>query len=89
MNLIILHFSAISFIFYAVSSLYSDRMILEFNRWGYKIFETNNQYEGWNGALLNGKVQIDVYLYKIEYNIESKSGGLESKTITGTVTLAM
>ncbi|MDA9612364.1 DoxX family protein [Flavobacteriales bacterium] len=38
MNLIILLFSAISFIFYAVSSLYSNRMILEYSRWGYKKF---------------------------------------------------
>ncbi|MDG1718786.1 MAG: DoxX family protein [Flavobacteriales bacterium] len=38
MKLIILLFSAISFIFYAVSSLYSERMILEYNRWGYKKF---------------------------------------------------
>ena len=38
LNLIILFFSAISFIFYAVSSFYSDRMILEYKRWGYKKF---------------------------------------------------
>ena len=38
MNLIIVLFSAISFIFYAVSSFYSDRMILEYKRWGYKNF---------------------------------------------------
>ena len=37
-NLAILLFSAISFIFYGVSSFYSDRMILEYDRWGYKKF---------------------------------------------------
>ena len=37
-TLIILLFSAISFLFYALSSFYSDRMILEYNRWGYKNF---------------------------------------------------
>tara|TARA_B110000240_G_scaffold188124_1_gene226552 strand:- start:8909 stop:9250 length:342 start_codon:yes stop_codon:yes gene_type:complete len=35
-NLVILLFSAISFLFYGVSSFYSDRMILEYDRWGYK-----------------------------------------------------
>ena len=37
-NLFILLFSAISFIFYAVSSFYSDKMIFEYERWGYKKF---------------------------------------------------
>lgn len=38
LNLIIIIFLAVSFIFYAVSSFYSDRMIFEYNRWGYKKF---------------------------------------------------
>lgn len=37
-SLIILFFSAISFIFYGISSFYSDRMIFEYERWGYKKF---------------------------------------------------
>ena len=37
-NLVILIFSSFSFIFYAVSSFYSDRMIFEYERWGYKKF---------------------------------------------------
>ena len=37
-NLVILLFSAISFIFYGISSFYSDRMISEYERWGYKNF---------------------------------------------------
>ena len=37
-NLVILLFSSFSFIFYAVSSFYSDRMIFEYERWGYKKF---------------------------------------------------
>jgi len=38
LNVIVILFSAISFIFYAVSSLYADRMIIEYSRWGYKKF---------------------------------------------------
>jgi hypothetical protein len=37
-NLVIVLFSAFSFIFYAISSFYSDRMIFEYERWGYKKF---------------------------------------------------
>jgi hypothetical protein len=37
-NLVILLFSAISFIFYGISSFYSNRMISEYERWGYKKF---------------------------------------------------
>ena len=37
-NLVILLFSSFSFIFYEVSSFYSDRMIFEYERWGYKKF---------------------------------------------------
>ena len=37
-HLVILLFNAISFIFYALSSFYSNRMIFEYERWGYKNF---------------------------------------------------
>ena len=37
-NLVILLFSAFSFIFYSISSFYSERMIFEYERWGYKKF---------------------------------------------------
>ena len=36
LNLIILLFSAISFIFYGISSFFSKRMLSEYERWGYK-----------------------------------------------------
>ena len=32
---ILIYFSAISFIFYSINSLYSKRLISEFDRWGY------------------------------------------------------
>ena len=32
---ILIYFSAISFIFYSINSLYSIRLISEFDRWGY------------------------------------------------------
>jgi hypothetical protein len=36
LNLLILLFSAISFIFYGISSFFSKRMLSEYARWGYK-----------------------------------------------------
>jgi hypothetical protein len=35
---ILIYFSAISFIFYSINSLYSKRLISEFDRWGYGKF---------------------------------------------------
>ena len=35
---ILIYFSAISFIFYSINSLYSKRLISEYNRWGYGKF---------------------------------------------------
>ena len=35
---ILIYFSAISFIFYSINSLYSKRLISEYSRWGYGKF---------------------------------------------------
>ena len=35
---ILIYFSAISFVFYSINSLYSKRLISEYNRWGYGKF---------------------------------------------------
>jgi gliding motility-associated-like protein len=36
-----------------------------YDRWGAMIFETANMDGGWDGTLLNQKVQNDVFNYKI------------------------
>ncbi|MBK7182693.1 MAG: gliding motility-associated C-terminal domain-containing protein [Bacteroidetes bacterium] len=36
-----------------------------FNRWGEKIFETNDLYTGWDGTYKGKIVAQDVYVYKI------------------------
>lgn len=44
----------------------SDFKFLVFDRWGNRIFESDNPALGWNGVLPNGNpAQIDVYVYKI------------------------
>ncbi|OFY86487.1 MAG: hypothetical protein A3F72_14975 [Bacteroidetes bacterium RIFCSPLOWO2_12_FULL_35_15] len=46
-----------------------DFELLIFDRWGNKIFKTNDLYEGWNGAINNhgDVVQEDVYVYHVNY----------------------
>ncbi|OFY85900.1 MAG: hypothetical protein A3F72_08180 [Bacteroidetes bacterium RIFCSPLOWO2_12_FULL_35_15] len=46
-----------------------DFELMIFDRWGNKIFKTNDLYEGWNGAVNNrGEIiQEDVYVYRVNY----------------------
>lgn len=40
---------------------------LIFDRWGEKIFETNDMYEGWNGFFKGRLCTNDVFVYKINF----------------------
>jgi len=48
--------------------------LLIFNRWGKKIFSTQDVNQGWNGKVNNTDVLVedDIYIYKIELNDNSK-----------------
>lgn len=50
-----------------------------FNRWGELIYESAN---GWDGFYFGKIVQIDVYLYRIEYFV-----GVVKKSVTGRITV--
>ena len=50
-----------------------------FDRWGFKIFETNNQLKGWDGKINGRKVPAGTYVYKLSYleannEIKEKTG---------------
>ena len=35
------------------------------NRWGQKVFETNNRFQGWDGKLKGAVQPMDVYAYTL------------------------
>ena len=39
-----------------------------YNRWGEKIFETNNTERGWNGRINGNQAPDGVYIWKIRYS---------------------
>ena len=41
--------------------------LMIFNRWGEKIFETENKEKGWDGKYKGELAEQDVYVWKIEY----------------------
>ncbi len=50
----------------------TDYTLVVFNRYGFKVFESKNSDEGWNGLLNNGKSAPDgVYVYFITYKSSS------------------
>ena len=57
--------------------------LLIFNRWGEVIYQTNNQFEGWDGKKNGNPCQIDVYVYKIVY----RGLGLSQKQKVGQLSL--
>ncbi len=54
-----------------------------FNRWGEKVFETNNPGEGWDGTYRGKKLASDVYVYYVEAIFEDG----QEKQIKGSVTI--
>ncbi len=49
-----------------------------FDRWGEKLFSSNDLYKGWPGTYKNNPSEVAVYIYKITYK------GLDGKKITKT-----
>lgn len=54
-----------------------------YNRWGERVFETNNIMGGWNGNYGGSASPVGVYFYIAQYSFN----GIETKSIKGDVTL--
>ena len=69
--------------FKPVVRMVKEGSFMIFNRWGEKIFSTNNLDQGWDGTYMDEPVKQDVYVYQVDvlfYN------GVE-KSLRGSVTL--
>lgn len=73
--------------FYANGYNIQDFKMLVYDRWGMKIFESDDLNTPWDGTYLGNSVQIDVYVYKIYYSVENIDGNMEKETKVGTVTI--
>lgn len=62
----------------------NDFSMAIFNRWGEKVFETDNIERMWDGTFMGKEQPIGVFLYKVNYKDSLKN---EKKLITGKVTL--
>lgn len=61
--------------------------LIIYNRWGEKIFETNNPAERWDGTK-DGKLALsDVYIYIVEASFATDSGECSFQSQNGDVTL--
>ncbi len=49
---------------------FSDYTLMIFNRWGEKLFETNDQYQPWNGRCKGKLSPIGVYVFTMKYKFE-------------------
>ncbi len=65
------------------SELLADFNMQIYNRWGQKVFESNNQTYGWNGQFNNEAVALGVYTYIVK----GKRQNGEDVLLRGTVTV--
>jgi gliding motility-associated-like protein len=53
-----------------------------FNRWGEKVFESNNVFEGWDGTYKGVKVNPDVFTYDVDIELLTGKAVRKSGTVT-------
>lgn len=66
---------------------FNEFNMLIFDRWGEKIYETNDPTQGWNGTFKGQDCKMDTYTYKISYKFIYGSQRSVAKTLIGHVTL--
>lgn len=58
-----------------------------FNRWGERVFATNDVSTGWDGLIKGSLAPQGVYIYKLEYRSENFKGEVVSSVSYGDITL--
>jgi gliding motility-associated-like protein len=71
-------------VFRTMNSDLTKYRLLIFNRWGEKVFESEDPADGWDGRFKGFPQDIGVYVYQIEYQTPSSS---VSKLLSGNLTL--
>ncbi len=71
--------------FLSQGSYISNFKMLIYDRWGMLIFESDDINTGWDGTYMGNVVQIDVYVYKIYYDINQPDDVLKSEQKVGIV----
>jgi gliding motility-associated-like protein len=61
--------------------------LMIFNRWGELIFESFDINEGWDGTYMGNEVQIDVYVWKLDWLSTNSQEQKTKNERTGTVSL--
>jgi len=61
--------------------------LLIFDRWGKQIYESFDQYQGWNGTYKGSGAPVGVYAWKVTYQLAKTGPGSEKKIKSGTVML--
>lgn len=70
-------------IFYAKGIAITDFKMMIFDRWGEKIFESNDISNGWDGTIKGKEIKNDTYTWTIDYSTYK----VKASRITGHVTL--
>ncbi|MBA2613587.1 MAG: gliding motility-associated C-terminal domain-containing protein [Bacteroidetes bacterium] len=66
---------------------FNEFNMMIFDRWGEKIHETTDPYQGWDGKYKGQDCKSDTYIYKISYKFIYGNQRGVAKTLTGHVTL--
>ena len=74
-------------VFYAYGTNLQEFQLIILDRWGLKIYETTDLHEGWDGTYRGRDAQLDVYVWKVLYTVETLEGNMKNNEMIGTVTL--
>ncbi len=74
-------------VFYAYGHNIISFEMTVFDRWGMKVFETDDINKGWDGSYFNNIVQMDVYVWKANFTVKNTLGTEDDYSRTGTVTV--